>query len=112
MKRKKAIQLQASIQKPISSIIHDARSAMNDRCMGIDDMCLLGNKALVMRAEIYPEKLPEFYSDLASLDIKLAQHSLPNKNILKNEVEYIVFLQITSYANDTDGKINILKIPG
>lgn len=112
MKRMQTIQLQASVQEPIGNITNSARSAVSRVCLGIDDMRLLGSKALVIRAEIYPEKLPALYAALTSIGVKLSQQSLPDIDALKAESEYPITLQITSFSDETDGRANIPKVPG
>jgi hypothetical protein len=77
------------------------------------DACLAaGDKALVVRAEIYPEKLPALYEALASVKLKLGEDSLPDQDSLRGGVEHPITLQITSFSSDTDRKVNIPKVPG
>jgi hypothetical protein len=51
MKRLTLLQLQATTQKPISMVTSDIRTAVSNVCCGIDDIHMLGNMALVLRAE-------------------------------------------------------------
>ena len=51
------IQLQASTSEMISAITQPVRKAVSEVCLGVDDMHLLGNKALVVRAEIRPSNI-------------------------------------------------------
>jgi len=97
MKRIKLIKLTAAVQEPIGSVINPARIAMSDVCNGIDDMHLLGNKALVVRAEIYPYKLPMLYTALESIEVTLNKNSLPDKGALIEGGEYLISLHITSF---------------
>lgn len=50
------IQLQAKTSEKILVITEHARRIMSDFCLGVDDVHLLGNKALILRSEIYPKK--------------------------------------------------------
>ncbi|GLP95590.1 hypothetical protein [Paraferrimonas sedimenticola] len=102
------IQLQASTQQPINSLTLQIRERMASVCGGIDDMTRLGNKALVVRAEIYPEKLAELLELLSELPIKLDAAPPPKPS----DTEAIITLQVTSYAGDTDAKVTIPKVPG
>jgi len=52
------IQIQGSVQEPIGKVTSIIRNTVSNVCLGIDDMQLLGNKALVLRAEIFPTVLP------------------------------------------------------
>jgi len=112
MVRREIIQLQGTALEPIGDITYTVRTTVSKICLGIDDMQLLGNKALVIRAEIYPEKLLNLYSALDSIDVSLYKQSLPNIEMLKKEIEYPLSLQITSFSDDTDRKINIPNVPG
>jgi len=58
MVRIKMIQIQGSVQEPIGKVTSIIRNTVSNVCLGIDDMQLLGNKALVLRAEIFPTVLP------------------------------------------------------
>ena len=112
MSRKKMIQLQGSVIDSIGKITNDVRLAVSKACLGIDDMQMLGNKALVLRAEIYPDKLELLYSSLHSLGIKLKKQSMPDVEVLSQEVEYPLSIQITSFSGDTDRRNSIPKVPG
>jgi len=106
------IQLQGSVLSSLGKITNDARSAVSKICLGVDDMQLLGNKALVLRAEIYPRKLELLYSELNSIGINFNKQSLPDVDTLKQEVEYPLSIQITSFSDDTDRRISVPKVPG
>lgn len=54
------IQIQGFVSKPIGMITNEARTTVSNNCLGIDEMRLLGNKALVLRTEITPEDLQTF----------------------------------------------------
>jgi hypothetical protein len=112
MTRKKIIQIQGSVLEPVGVISSDARKTVSRICLGIDDMQLLGNKAIVLRAEIFPEKLPTLYDALASIGIKLDQQSLPKIEALQEGIEYPLSIQITSFSHDTDVAVNIPNVPG
>lgn len=112
MKLTHLIQIQGSVQVPIENIINEARSAVSGVCLGIDDMHLLGKKALVIQAEIYPEQLSELYKALTSTGININKSSLPDHNIFKKKAEHRMSLQITSFSGSSDGRINIPKVPG
>jgi len=112
MRRRKMIQLQGSVLSSLGKITNDARSAVSKICLGVDDMQLLGNKALVLRAEIYPRKLELLYSELNSIGINFNKQSLPDVDTLKQEVEYPLSIQITSFSDDTDRRISVPKVPG
>lgn len=71
MVRREIIQIQASVVEPIGVITNETRTAVSKICLGIDDVQLPGNKAIVFRAEIYPEKLQALYTALVSIGIKL-----------------------------------------
>ena len=110
--RKKIIQIQGSVSEPIGLMTNKARAAVSNICLGIDDIHLLGNKALVLRAEITPENLPILYADLASIGIKLNGRSLPKASTLQEGIEYPLSIQIISSSEGTDQKIIILKVSG
>ena len=90
----------------------NVRTIVSGLCGGIDDMNLLGNKALVIRAEIYPEKLPTLYTALTSMGMTVNHQSLPDHGTLKAELEYPITLQITSFSDQTDGRIKLPRVPG
>ncbi len=112
MTRRKIIQLQATVRKPIGKIMDAARAAIGRVCLGVDDMQLLGNKALIFRAEITPGKLPQLFEALASLSIKLNQTGLPDVETLDEGTDYPLSIQITSFSVDTDRRANIPSVPG
>ncbi len=49
--------------------------------LGVDDMQLLGSKALVLRAEIHLDKLPLLYTELASVGVNLNELNLTEKGV-------------------------------
>jgi hypothetical protein len=110
--RRKNIQLQAFVSGSIGFIANNVRLAVSHVCLGVDDMQLLGNKALVVRAEIYSENLRNLYADLASIGITLSNESLPDEAELQEGTEYPLSIQITSFSEGSDRKIQIPKIPG
>ena len=112
MARMKIIQIQGSVLVPIEKITNNVRIAVNKICLGIDDMQLLGNKALVVRAEIFPNKLTLLYSSLASIGVKLSQENLPDIDALDEKLEYPLSIQIIGFSNDTDRKISVPNVPG
>jgi hypothetical protein len=112
MTRRKIIQIQASVIEPIAVIANDARRTVSEICLGIDDMQLLGNKALVLRAEIYPEKLQALFAALVSIGIRLNKQSLPEIGTLQEEIEHPITIQITSLSGDTDRSVKIPNVPG
>ena len=112
MKRLTLVQLQATTQKPINTVTNDIRSAVSKVCCGIDDMHMLGNKALVLRAEIFPENLGKLYKVLSTIDVQIIQQSLPEEETLKAEIEYPLSIQITSFADGTDRKAYVPRVPG
>ncbi len=112
MARGKLIQIQGSVLEPIAKITNDVRASVSKVCLGIDDMQLLGNKALVLRVEIYPGKLDQLYSALDSNGVKINPKDLPDMDTLQNEIEYPLSIQITSFSDDTDRRLNIPNVPG
>jgi hypothetical protein len=64
-------------------------------------MHLLGNKALVLRAEIFPTDLEQLSQSLRAIEILLSEQSFPEKVTLIAEVEYPLLIQITSFSDDT-----------
>ncbi len=112
MVRREIIQIQGTVLEPIGDITSTLRTTVSKICLGIDDMQLLGNKALVIRAEIYPDKLLNLYAALDSIDVKLYKQGLPDIEMLKKEIEYPLSIQITSFSDDTDRKIKIPNVPG
>ena len=112
MTHMKIIQLQASVAKPIGVITDEVRNVVSNICLGIDDMKFLGNKALVLRAEIYPKKLQALYDDLSIIGITISKQSLPELDQFGDEIEYPLSLQIISFSDDTDRKVIIPNVPG
>ncbi len=112
MVRRKTIQIQGSVFEPIGVIASEARTVIAKICLGIDDIQLLGNKALVIRAEIDPKKLQILYSAIASIGIKIDEQKLPKIEELQEKTDYPLSVQITSFSDDTDRRVNIPKVPG
>jgi hypothetical protein len=112
MVRRNIIQIQGFVSKSMGVIANEARKTVSEICLGIDDVRLLGNKAIVFRAEITPENLPSLYIDLAFIGIKLSTESLPDINILEKETEYPLSIQIVSLSDDTDRRVYIPSVPG
>ncbi|MEH6358607.1 MAG: hypothetical protein V7745_06430 [Pseudomonadales bacterium] len=112
MNRVKLIQVRASVQEPLRIVMDKVRATVSKVCGGIDDMQLLGNKALVIRAEIYPEKLPALYTALTSIGITINKQNLLDQDALKEKLEHPITLQITSFSDETDSRVNIPKVPG
>jgi hypothetical protein len=100
------------VSKSIGVIANEARKTVSEICLGIDDIRLLGNKAVVFRAEISPENLPRLYTDLAFIGIKLSTDSLPEIKMLEKGIEYPLSIQIVSLSDDTDRRVNIPNVPG
>ena len=112
MHRRKTIQLQGSTLESIIKITNDVRMSVSKVCLGVDDMHTLGNQALVLRAEIYPEKLHTLYAALLSIGIKINEQSLPDVDVLQEGIEYPLSIQITSLSTDTDRPVSVPKVPG
>lgn len=112
MARIKAIQIQGSVLEPIGRITNDVRATVSKVCLGIDDMQLLGSKALVLRAEIFSGRLPALYAALVSIGIELNKQSLPDIDALQGEVEHPLSIQIVSFSDDTDRRVSVPKVPG
>jgi hypothetical protein len=112
MKRLTLLQLQAATQKSISKVTNDIRIVVSNVCCGIDDMHMLGNKALVLRAEIFPKKLEELYKRLKDIEVNITQQNLPEEGTLQSEVEYPLSILITSFSGDTDQKMYAPNVPG
>jgi hypothetical protein len=100
------------VSKSIGVIANEARKTVSEICLGIDDIRLLGNKAVVFRAEISPENLPSLYTDLAFIGIKLIKDNLPDIKALQEEMEYPLFIQIISLSDDTDRRVHIPRVSG
>lgn len=90
------IQLQGSVHESIVRITNQVRLAFSKVCLGIDDINVLGSKALVLRAEIYPRELPSLYEALVSIGVKLNKVELPDIESLQDDIEYPLSLQIIS----------------
>jgi hypothetical protein len=108
----KLLHVQASTQQSLRAGMGDIRKVVSRVCGGIDDMQLLGYKALVIRAVIYPEKLPSLYTALTSVGVKVSSKNRPDEQSLKAGNQHPITLQISSFSNDTDDRVNIPKIPG
>ncbi len=106
------IRVKSSVHEPLRNIIDNVRLAVSKVCGGVDDMNRLGNKALVVRAEIYPRKLPMLYAALESIQVNVSQHSLPDLGGFAEDTEYPMTLQVTSLADDTDDRVNLPRVPG
>lgn len=112
MVRFEMIQLQGSVQESIVRITNQVRSVVSKVCLGIDDINVLGSKALVLRAEIYPLELPNLYEALVSIGVKLNKVELPNIESLQDDIEYPLSLQIISLSDDTVRRIKVPQVPG
>ena len=112
MVHRNIIQIQGFVSKSIGVIANEARKIVSDICLGIDDVRLLGNKAIVFRAEITPENLPSLYTGLASIGIKLSTECLPDIKMLEKKIEYPLSIQIVSLSEGTDRRVNIPSVPG
>ncbi len=99
--------MQSSVDEPLRNVIDNVRVAVSRVCNGIDDMNRLGNNRLVVRAEIYPGRLPTLYAALESINIHLSQHTLPDVSALKEVAECPIAIQVTSLANDTSDRVNL-----
>jgi hypothetical protein len=108
----KLLHVQASTQQSLRVGMDDIRKVASRVCGGIDDMHLLGYKALVIRAEIYPEKLPLLYAALTTVSVKVSSKKRPDEQSLKAGNQHPITLQISSFSNDTDDRVNIPKVPG
>ncbi|MFT5676943.1 MAG: hypothetical protein ACI808_002894 [Paraglaciecola sp.] len=75
-------------------------------------MHMLGNKALVLRAEISLENLGELYKVLSAIEVQIIQQSFSEKEIIKAEVEYPLSIQITSFADATYHKAYVPRVQG
>lgn len=106
------INIMASTKLTIRSITEDTRALVSKLFGGVDDMHQLGNKALVVRAEIYPDKISLLYSSLEKIQLKITNKDKLKIDKLNAQTEYPLSLQITSFSQDTDGKIGIPRVPG
>lgn len=109
---RRLIQLQAMTEKPLHAVLHDARTIVSHICGGLDDMRQLGNKALVIRAEIFADRLNSLVTGLSNLDLKVDTAGLPDPATLDSTLEYPLTVQISSFANDTDERVTIPHVPG
>ncbi|MEH6347461.1 MAG: hypothetical protein V7785_20360 [Bermanella sp.] len=71
MARIKIIQIQGTVLEPIVNVSDKIRLAVSEACYGVDDMHMLGSKALVLRAEVFQQKLPSLYESLTEVGVKL-----------------------------------------
>ena len=106
------IRVQSTVNEPLRNIIDNVRMAVSRVCNGIDDMNRLGNNRLVVRAEIYPGRLPMLYAALESINIQPSQHTLQEVSALNEDSEYPITLQFTSLADDTDDRVGLPNVPG
>lgn len=112
MARPKIIQVTATSREPIRKITEDVRLAVSRACSGVDDMHLLGAKALVVRAEILPEKLSVLASALEKLGLTVDRDSVPNSVTTDRDALYPITVQVTSHSGDTNGRVIIPDVPG
>lgn len=110
--RSKLLYVQATTQQSLRVALNDIRMVVNRVCGGIDDMQLLGYKALVIRAEINPEKLPSLYTALVSVGVKVGPKNKLDEKSLKADNQYLITIQISSFSDDTDHRVSIPKVPG
>lgn len=108
----KFIQLIATTSEPLHRITEDARLAVSRACSGIDDMHLLGGKALVIRSEIFSEQLSDLVLALETIGISVDRSSVPSATSLDPHYHYTITLQVTSFSDDTDGRVIIPDVPG
>jgi hypothetical protein len=108
----KFIQLIANTSEPLRRITEDARLAVSRACSGIDDMHLLGGKALVIRSEIFAEQLSDLVVALEAIGISVDRASVPSAASLASHQHYTITLQVTSFSDDTDGRVIIPDVPG
>jgi len=106
------IPIQAVVDTPLREVLDEIRVAVSRACGGIDDMHLLGDKALVIRTEIVPRKLPALRQALAGLGVRVTGRDIPAVDDLQADARYPVTLQITCLAGDTDGRVAIPNVPG
>lgn len=108
----KIIQLQGSTEKLITDVFSEVKEVMSTTCGGIDDMHYLGNKALIVRAEIFSERLGSLCEKLCEIDVRINSSSVPVIDSLDTQHEYMITLQVTSFSDDTDRRTVIPKVPG
>lgn len=106
------IKVIAGAIEPIRKLTDNARVAVSGVCGGVDGMHVLGSKALVIRAEVYPKQLPLLVSALELIGVRVDEESVPNPSSLDETHQYPMTLQITSYSDDTDGRVRIPNVPG
>ena len=75
-------------------------------------MHLLGRKALVVCAEIYPHRLEPLLEALLDLSVEVRPATLPEAGALEPAFEYRLTLQVVSQAGDTEGRVEVPRIPG
>ena len=75
-------------------------------------MHLMGSKALVVRAEIYPRKLEPLLQSLSALSISVKPATVPPAEDLEPDVEYSLSLQLLSTAGDSDRRVEVPHVPG
>ncbi|MDD5394415.1 MAG: hypothetical protein PHE17_15475 [Thiothrix sp.] len=109
---KRLIQLQAVTEQSLQVVMHDARSVVSRICGGLDDMQQLGNKMLVIRAEIFPDRIAALAAALSDLGLSVDTKGLPEPQTLESTSEYPITVQISSFASDTDGRVTIPQVPG
>jgi hypothetical protein len=112
LERLTLLQLQATTHKPINRVTNELRTAVSNVCCGIDDMHMLGNKALVLRAEIFPKDLHELHKVLRAIGVNITKQKSPEEETLKADVEYPLSIQVTSFSYDTDQKKLVPNVPG
>ena len=108
----KIIQLQSSVHQPLRNVIDDVRVTVSRVCNGIDEMSRFGNKALIVRAEIYVGRLPALYAALEASGIKVSEKTRPDVSTFSKDAEYPVTLQVIGLSDDTDDRITIPSVPG
>jgi hypothetical protein len=106
------IQLQATTSERISLITEYVRRIVSDECLGVDDVHLLGNKALILRSEIFPKKMKSLCERLMEFNVIVDQSTVPEIKSLDTEREHPITLQITSYSEDTNGRVQLPRVPG
>jgi len=111
---KPLIQLQAISDKPLRDMTEAIRVSVSRACGGIDDMHQLGDKALVVRAEIVPAKFPALISSLEDIGLHGFSDNLPADNLhdYEPDAEHPFTLQVLTTAGSGDGRVEIPKVPG
>ena len=105
-------QITGTTQKPLNTIVEDMRGIVSRICHGIDEMHLLGNKALVVRAEIDPGKLLVVADALASGSVEVDARSLTKVSVQGSDKARVFTRQVKSYSDDTDGSVTVPMVPG